>query len=256
MLESFVEAGFALYQRSRGRGSPGARFRTAHHTILPLPPFLPPTGPPAPPGVHREVLMWKHDPAGANRAFELLDRQLDKLAAAPAAEEIDGLKLSDFVVGHRDKLANMHAVLKEATRARERRQAGPQSPTGCQHERRTLASAPMSGPVVGLAEAVVITNYDEAVELHVEHADDVAMVLTKGESAVVQDRRQWRGRSRPRCWRRPAAGWERRPMRVNAYMTMRVNAYMTMLITAALRPNSCPAIGPQVRPQAPMAGWG
>ncbi len=73
----------------------------------------------------KEVLVWKHGSAGANRALDLLDHQLDKLAGAPAAEEIDGRKLSDFVIAHRDKLANMRELLKAATRRREARQAEP-----------------------------------------------------------------------------------------------------------------------------------
>ncbi len=67
----------------------------------------------------------KHDSAGANRALELLEKQLAILAeATPDAADPDGLKPSDFVQEHRDKLANMREHLRNATKAREARQAG------------------------------------------------------------------------------------------------------------------------------------
>ncbi len=73
-----------------------------------------------------DVLIRKHDSAGANRALELLDKQLDKLAGVPDdPADPDGLKLSDFVIEHHDKIANMRERLKAATQRREKRQAEP-----------------------------------------------------------------------------------------------------------------------------------
>ncbi len=73
-----------------------------------------------------EVFVRRRDAPSANRAIELLDKQLDKLAGAPpAAEEIDGLKLSDFVIAHHDKIATMRERLKTATKRREAREREP-----------------------------------------------------------------------------------------------------------------------------------
>ncbi len=73
----------------------------------------------------KEVLLWKRDAPSANRALELLDKQLDKLASLPADGEQDGLKLSDFVIEHHDKIANMRERLKSATLRREAREREP-----------------------------------------------------------------------------------------------------------------------------------
>ncbi len=81
-----------------------------------------------------EMFVRRRDAPSANRAIELLDKQLDKLAGLPSDLTEDGLKLSDFVIEHHDKIANMRERLKTATRSREQRErepveaAGPPSP--------------------------------------------------------------------------------------------------------------------------------